>query len=324
VLKALQLPADDAASAFNSSDHPAHWNYWRREALVYTSGLLDALPDGLAAPRCFATSEPAPETVWLWLEDIVGSPATAWSLDRFGRAARRLGRFQGAYAAGAKSLPDAPWLSHSWLRAWVPDARTAMLDLVRDPAAWRHPLLRGAFPPGAAAAVERLWEAREALLAAVERAPRTLCHLDVWPRNLFARHDTRHGDETVLLDWSQTGEGAIAEDIANLVLDSVWMQLVESAALPAFEQVALDGYLEGLRDAGWTGPAGTMRATYATVGALRFGLLAGQLLAIARDEEQHATLEWKYGRPAAAVIASRAATVGHELVLAEEIRSRPQ
>ena len=29
---------------------PADWAYWRREALLYTSGLLDDLPGGLRTP----------------------------------------------------------------------------------------------------------------------------------------------------------------------------------------------------------------------------------------------------------------------------------
>src|SRR3712207_6111628 len=38
-------------------DDPASWNYWKRELLAYRSGVLDDLPGGLVAPRCFGVGE---------------------------------------------------------------------------------------------------------------------------------------------------------------------------------------------------------------------------------------------------------------------------
>ena len=40
-----------------STADPAHPDYWQREALTFGSGLLDALPEGFAAPRCFEIAE---------------------------------------------------------------------------------------------------------------------------------------------------------------------------------------------------------------------------------------------------------------------------
>lgn len=40
ILKVARLPAAaDPAKAFPASDEPDHWNYWRREALAYETGL---------------------------------------------------------------------------------------------------------------------------------------------------------------------------------------------------------------------------------------------------------------------------------------------
>jgi hypothetical protein len=112
------------------------------------------------------------------------------------------------------------------------------------------------------------------------------------------------------------GFGVLGEDIANLVLDSAWMLDIAGERLPQFERAVLDGYLAGLCDAGWTGDERDVRAAYAAIGALRFGLLAGPVLAQARDEERHATLEARYGRPVPEVIAWRAAVVRRGLELA--------
>lgn len=320
VLKVLRLAAADVASEFAPSTIPSHWNYWRREALAYSAGLLDNLPAGLVAPRCLLVTEPAVGEVWLWLEEIAGTPATDWPIARFALAARQLGQFQGMYAAGKQPLPDEPWLSRDWLRAWAPDEAGVALDLVHDPAAWRHPLLHSLLPANAAVTVAWLRRERDALIARVERAPRTLCHFDLWPRNLFSRPTPQAGDKTVLLDWSQAGIGGLAEDCANLICDSVWMQTVDGQALPAFERVVLAGYQAGLHDAGWAGDWHEVCAVYAVVAALRFGLLVDRVLAMARDEAGYAELERRYQRPAQAVISDRALVVAHALALAVGLR----
>jgi Phosphotransferase enzyme family len=318
-LKVLHHPSVDESSAFNTSDDPAHWNYWRREALVYTSDLLRDLPASLRAPRCFAATELSAGTIGLWMEDIRNIPATAWPLDRFGLAAQHLGQFQGGYLM-QPSLPRMPWLSRNWLHAWVPDI-SARLDLIQDPTAWHHPLLSLLFAPDTADSVLRLWHDRELLLAAVGRVPQTLCHLDFWPPNLFARTTDSGGDQTVLIDWSQTGIGALAEDIANLVMDSVWMLYMDGALIEQFEAIVFAGYMSGLRQAGWAGDQRQVRFAYAAVAALRFGLLAGALLRYVHTADLPMQLEQQYQRSFNDIVVQRAHMVSHALALGEEARS---
>jgi hypothetical protein len=105
------LIAKGASSAVESgSSDIAAPEYWKRETLVYQSGMLTDLPAGLCAPQCFATHEPLVDECWLWLEDIHES-SSEWTLEQFGLAARYLGRFNGAYLAG-HPLPEVyPWLT---------------------------------------------------------------------------------------------------------------------------------------------------------------------------------------------------------------------
>jgi hypothetical protein len=270
---------------------------------------------GLSAPRCFAVSEPAPDSCWLWMEDIDGAPATGWPLERLGLAARHLGRMQGQFLAG-RALPNAPWFSQRWIRWWVPDRQGARLELVGDAEVWRHPSIARIFPRSLADQALRLWQDHETLLAALEQAPQTLCHFDFWPRNLFDRQG-----ETVLIDWSQAGHGAPGEDIANLVMDSVWMLLIDSAAIPQLERLVLEGYIAGLRDAGWAGDERLVRFVYAAAAAARFGLLAGRVLQMVCDEQQHAALERTYERSIDHITGHRGAMVEHALSLAQEARA---
>jgi thiamine kinase-like enzyme len=118
----------------------------------------------------------------------------------------------------------------------------ALLD---DDAAWSQPLIRKHFPAGLRDGLVRLHGRREALLGVMERLPRTVCHLDVWHRNLVRRAD----GEIAFLDWAFAGDGAVGEDIGNLILN--WL-------VPYDELVELDrrltgAYLSGLREAGWSG-----------------------------------------------------------------------
>lgn len=88
---------------------PSDWSYWKREALVFQSGLLNDLSGDLVAPRCFGVDEYPGQEFWIWLENIPERDAS-WSLERYGLAARHLGQFNGPYFMG-QPLPAAPWLS---------------------------------------------------------------------------------------------------------------------------------------------------------------------------------------------------------------------
>jgi hypothetical protein len=79
-----------------------------------------------------------------------------------------------------------------------------------------------------------------------------------WPANLIDRDGV-----SVLLDWSFTGDGAVGEDLSNLIIDSCADGLMDVALLPEIAARATDGYLSGLRDGGWTGSPDAVRATVA-------------------------------------------------------------
>ena len=66
VLKLIRLGAAPGPRWPSEPDPPDPY-YWRREALVYGSGLLDGL-DGLRAPRLFGLFEREDGSVATWLE----------------------------------------------------------------------------------------------------------------------------------------------------------------------------------------------------------------------------------------------------------------
>jgi hypothetical protein len=167
------------------------------------------------APRCFGVTEQLGGEVWLWLEDVADLGQHQWSLDEFDRAARHLGRFNGAYLAG-QPLPVYPWLSQGRLRAWVAFCADAVAALPRN---LRHPLVRDRFSDAAVSRLLQFWTERETFLDALDRLPRVFGHLDAFPRNLVVRH-SGSGDQLVAIDWASVGFGAVGEELAPLVASS--------------------------------------------------------------------------------------------------------
>jgi len=112
VLKLIRLGAAPLPR-WPSGAEPSDPYYWRREALVYESGLLDGL-DGLRAPRLLGLFEREDGSVALWLEDVPESPP--WTAERLGAFARRLGRAQAVFAG---RLPQEEWLPRGFLRRYL-------------------------------------------------------------------------------------------------------------------------------------------------------------------------------------------------------------
>ena len=250
ILKVVSPGREGAAAGWAASDDPTHWNYWAREALAYEHGVTASYAaDGLAGPDLLAQYPRPDGAIALWLADAVAEgalPGPRWSLDDYARFAHRLGMAQGRLAGGA--APDYPWLSQRFLRRYSLSKPydPALLD---DDAAWAQPLVRDHFPAALRPALIRFHGEREWFFDLLERLPRTLCHLDIWPNNLFARADGRF----VLVDWAFVGDGALGEDVGNLVPDAVFDLFVPARDLPELDRVVYAGYLAGLRAAGWDG-----------------------------------------------------------------------
>ncbi|MGH2369826.1 MAG: hypothetical protein ACRDI2_16720, partial [Chloroflexota bacterium] len=275
------------------------------EAQAYQSGLLDRLraqPFGLIAPRCFGVGQPSAGVVWLWLEDVSEPPGARWSIERYGLASYHLGRFNGAHPddevrefledpARAQQVPAYPWLGRGFLPDWlgfleaegIGDAIVGVRP--EDRRAWEHPLVRRAFSPPTCERLRWVWHERDRLLAALNRLPRTLAHGDAHRRNLLTRAapaaplapNALSGDLTVGVDWDTIGLAPLGEDAGHLVSSSQLMD-VDPGRARALDRAVFEGYLQGLRDAGWRIDRRTrdlIRFGYALHAPLNMGVFAG-------------------------------------------------
>ena len=298
-------------------DDPTCWNYYKREADAYRSGWLASLPGGLAAPRCFDVIEHPDGTCWMWLEDVGDETGSQWPLEQYGLVARHLGQFNGAYLVDPP-LPDWPWLSSKWLRQVIENSAPA-IPLLRD--SLDHALIRRWMSGDGADRYFRLWEERGVYLDALDRLPQTLCHFDIFRRNLFARRTAGGDPQTVAIDWAFAGKGALGEELVPLVLASVMFFEVGLDQAQALEEIAFEGYLEGLRDAGWQGDPRQVRLGYAAAASLRYKFNdAGRWLALVLDEDLHPLILQMWGMPVEQVIdhSAQFASLFHRL--ADEAR----
>lgn len=260
VRKVLARDAPVTVAHWAAGANPAHWNHWRREADAYRSGAVRVFEPHLRAPGLFGAMCPDSSTEVLLLEDLPGATGDELSIGTLGSAARRLG---GAQAQGARTTnhPTDPGFFAAGSREWIwayattrPPGPAGHLD----PASWDHPVVVGGFGSRRHELRRRYLEVLSELprwrrlLAA---CPRTLCHLDFGPRNIFAvsgSGDASGGDPVVaLVDWSFAGVGAVGEDPGQLVAESMLEHFFEPEAYAELDREVWEAYASGLADSGW-------------------------------------------------------------------------
>jgi hypothetical protein len=261
----LILKATGPAST--GSQQPADYDYWKREVLVYQSGLLADLPGDLMTPRCLEISAYPGEEYWLWLEEVTDLEGEDWPFERYGEVARHLGHLNGAYAA-PNPLPAVPWLSAGDFLQRLALANPGIAQL---PQLNRHPFFQALLPGDCTTRMLQLWAARDRLLSVWQQLPLTFCHHDAFRRNLLTRRDTNGRQKTVLIDWSTAGTGVIGEELVALFAVSLKFSAVDCARIPELDAAIFTNYIDGLREAGWRGDPQLARFGFTATAALKCG-----------------------------------------------------
>ena len=267
------------------------------EVLAYRSSMLADLPGRLRAPRVLGIDEDDDGSVWLWLEDVSDVYGRDWPLAQFGVAARHLGVFNGAYLV-SRALPTEPWLArsqtgHSTGPHPVPAALADLMQTVEHAAAQRI------FGGTIWARVAHLMHDQPRFVRIRAELPQTLCHHDTSLANLFAARGPDGQLDTVAIDWEQPGPGPIGKDAAILVFGTMRRCELDAERAIELEQVVFDGYVDGLREAGWTGSSGHVRLGYLV--SLPWSFLANALREVLAGSPhmQHPSQGWHVSTDAA-------------------------
>jgi hypothetical protein len=235
--------------------------HWKRELLFARSGLAERMPGPVKAPS-FYLAEETPEGARVWMEHVQDHRPGAWTLDEFSFAARMLGRWNGAYLSTDR-LPDEPWLTRQLYRSW--------LGWVNPEASWQFALNLKYISSADRRRCDRLWDEREMFFGVLEGLPQVFTHCDSQRRNLFIRPGQGQADELVLVDWAQCGLAPLGAELTFLVGSSAMILEWPPPALPELDAAAFGSYMEGLREAGWSGNVDTVRLGYAAYVAVYLG-----------------------------------------------------
>lgn len=254
--------------------------YWKREYEVYRSGILDDLPaDTFSTPQILDLQDFG-DSCWLWMEDIEDVKGD-WTLADFGDIAKRLGRFNGVWLR-SKPLPEFDWLTTNWHSAIAPALAPTFHDLDR---LLESTLARTALPYKAKDEIAAIWHDRRLFIDALAQLPRALCHTDAFRRNILRRND-----EVALLDWALASIGGIGEELVCLVAVSLYYEGFSDEYADRLDKTVFAAYIEGLRQAGWTGDGKLARIGYTCAMVLRGLAGVKQDLELLNDPGRHKLL----------------------------------
>ncbi len=274
-----------------ATDDPRDPGFWSREQEAFSSGLLAGV-SGITPVRCYEISPAAENSIEFWLEDLTDEYDQHWPLERYGLAARHLGQMGGEFLAG-RPLPDFDWLS----QRRVGGGGRVVESLTNSEATWRNETVRRLFREPVEDRLRQQLADRRLFRDAIAALPVTLCHNDSHDENLFSRRNDDGTQETVAVDWELVGIGPISSDITFLVVATLRRLAVDMQHAEELEEAVIDGYISGLRDAGWNGDERQVRIGYTAAVALRLGLLPA-ILTITRDEASREEAERVWNRPA--------------------------
>jgi hypothetical protein len=198
--------------------------YWRREADFYAS----SIPALVGAPEPYGVVDLPDGAVGVCVADASGAfVPSPWPLATYAAVATGVAALAGVTA-------DEPWLSRDWLRAYV-HRHEADAGYLADP-----PPLDGVAPADIET-LTALWHRRDALLDALDRLPKALCHYDFSVQNVFPA-----SDPPTVIDWAYPGYGAIGIDAGGLALESVLDFHLPVADISEVAAVTHDAYVAAL------------------------------------------------------------------------------
>ncbi|GAA0339987.1 hypothetical protein GCM10008967_32970 [Bacillus carboniphilus] len=236
VVKVIQPESEE-------KDDTQHHNYWKREALVYQSGLLSDLPTVIRTPKCYAVEEVREDSIWIWLEELKEDNSGKWTESQFASVAKKLGIFHGAYLTG-KLVPMQEWICQNWLESWIDGCKMYASNPEE-------------FLPFVEEETEDIWSAYKLLnqnldkhLDMLKKLPQVLSHQDLSQQNMYM---DPNGENFKLIDWQYLSISSVGEELGKLFGVALSQDDIPIDRAEEYMELLFSHYVEGLGEAGWRG-----------------------------------------------------------------------
>jgi len=258
-----------------------HYYYWKREALVYQSGLLNQLPSGIRAPKCYVVEEKSHGDVWIWLEDInIETMQCDWSFNQMGKVSYLLGKFNGSYLSG-NSLPTETFLCNTWLRSWIKVCTSYAKPVQEQKVLWDCYIKELDIINATA---DYIWNCYScsisrlrSLLETLNVLPRVFAHQDVHWDNIFIEQ-LEDRDSLVAIDWQFASISGVGEELGRIFGYALLKNKVPVNKVEQYKVALFQSYLQGLRDSGWNGDAKLARFGFCLAAGSRFIMTFDKLI----------------------------------------------
>jgi hypothetical protein len=256
-----------------STHEPEGSNYWKREALAFSSGLLIGWPGPLVPVHCYGVEEVSKSQAWIWLEARDGAgPHALWTIEQLALAAYDFGALAAQWQSKLPDVRHYPWLAQRWLRGWVALVRIFAVDhfLEHDGCgngSAVEPFLNGS----TRRRIAELISDADDLLAGFDSLPVTLAHHDPQWGNLFAAAPEESPARTVVIDWGFCGLAPIGSDLGLHVGQNIMSWGIDQRRAAEHDQASTAAYIRGLQDYGWNGDVDSVKFARATAAALNAG-----------------------------------------------------
>lgn len=254
-----------------------HYYYWKREALVYRSGILNQLPLGIRAPLCYTVEEHPDENVWIWLEDIaIENVQSEWSSKHMCKISYLLGKYNGAYITGT-TLPTESFLCHNWMRSWVEVCTAYAKPTEEQKVIWDSCLIdfNGKSSMWELYRINR--DRVNSLLETLELLPRVFAHQDVHWDNIFIEQ-LNGNDSLIAIDWQFASISGVGEELGRMFGYALLKKKVPVNKVAEYKEELFLNYMQGLKDEGWDGNFKLARFGFTASASLRFIMVIDKML----------------------------------------------
>jgi hypothetical protein len=213
------------------------------------------------------------------MEDVRDEGNKPWSMEQYREVALRLGQFNGVYLAG-QPLPAEAWLTHDWLGKYLAHAAPMVAFIKENPG---NPVVQKMLPGITLPLTPAIWDEHNRMMEVLDRLPQTFCHQDAFGRNLFIR-----GEQLIAIDWGYAGMAPLGAELAPLIGVASGLDGVPSSQLKELDRVCFEGYLQGMREAGFTPEVRQARLGYSLTVMLRYilGATIGEVLPALLESEE--------------------------------------